>query len=144
MFGWRELKRPWYSLGYLSHGTPSGGSVLVGGAGRTSMNFGGSLLGGELVTPAFFGEGLHPQFYGVLLRPCWDYITTPCIWWFGFRISAGHLCMAGYGLGTVASVNPLADALQLSTRLLLEEPWLCNALGFVGGSTSWLELTETL
>ena len=61
-----------------------------------------------------------------------------------FRISAGHLCMAGYGLGTVASVNPLADALQLSTRLLLEEPWLCNALGFFGGSTSWLELTEAL
>ena len=29
------MKRPWYSLGYLSHGTLSGGSVLVGGAGRT-------------------------------------------------------------------------------------------------------------
>ena len=43
------MKRPWYSLGYLSHGTLSGGSVLVGGAGRTSI-FEGSLLGGELVT----------------------------------------------------------------------------------------------
>lgn len=57
--------RPWYSLGFLSHGSLSGGSVLVG--------------------------------------------------------ASGQLCMAGYGLGTVASVNPLADALQLSTRLLLED-----------------------
>lgn len=39
-----RMKRPWYSLGYLSHGTLSGGSVLVGGAGRTSI-FEGSLLG---------------------------------------------------------------------------------------------------
>lgn len=36
------------------------------------------------------------------------------------------MCLAGYGLGDVTSVNPLADALQLSVRLLLEE------IGFVG------------
>jgi len=46
-------------------------------------------------------------------------------------MSAGHLCMAGYGLGTVSSVNPLADTLQLSTRLLLEELWLCDDVGCV-------------
>ncbi|CAK9009081.1 unnamed protein product [Durusdinium trenchii] len=57
--------RPWYCLGFLSHGSLSGGSVLLGGA--------------------------------------------------------GQMCLAGYGLGDVTSVNPLADALQLSVRLLLED-----------------------
>ena len=48
------------------------------------------------------------------------------------RIPGGQLCMAGYGLGTVASVNPLADALQLSTRLLLEEGMVMGFRKFQG------------
>ena len=53
-------------------------------------------------------------------------------------MSAGHLCMAGYGLGTVSSVNPLADTLQLSTRLLLEELWLCDDVGCVANSSNYI------
>ena len=57
-------------------------------------------------------------------------------------IPGGQLCMAGYGLGTVASVNPLADALQLSTRLLLEEgmgwSWdLGNSKGLISTRILW-------
>lgn len=46
--------------------------------------------------------------------------------------------MAGYGLGTVSSVNPLADTLQLSTRLLLEELWLCDDVGCVANSSNYI------
>ena len=39
----------------------------------------------------------------------------------------GQMCLAGYGLGTTASVNPLADTVQLAARLLLEDPWRIEA-----------------